>query len=402
MVQPFQAVKVTEKVYWVGAIDWGLRNFHGYTTHRGSTYNAFLILADKVTLIDTVKAHFKDEMMGRIASIIDPQKIEVIVSNHSEMDHSGALVATAAEIKPDKIYASVNGKKALEAHLHAPLEITAVEDGGTVDLGNMKLSLYETRMIHWPDSMFSFLQEEGILFSQDGFGMHLATSERFDDELDPALLEYEAKNYFANILLPFSNPIKKLLGKMDQLNLPVKMIAPDHGPIWRKDMAKIVGLYKEWVEQRPAKRAVVLYDTMWQSTALMGRVIADGVKSGGAEVSVMPLESAERSDVITALMDAGALVIGAPTLNNNVFPSIMDVMTYVKGLAPKNLIGGTFSSYGWNGMASKQLRGLLEEMKVEIVGEEINVNYVPTDEDLQKCFSLGKLVAEELARRISS
>jgi flavorubredoxin len=401
MRQMFKAVKLTDRIYWVGAVDWAIRNFHGYATDRGTTYNAYLVIADKVTLIDTVKAPFKNELLSRIASVIEPAKIDYIISNHSEMDHSGCLPDIIGVVKPEKVFASENGVKALSDHFHGEHEILAVRDGDTLDLGNMTASFTETRMLHWPDSMFTYLAEEQALFSQDAFGMHLASTERFDDEIDDEILKYEAAKYFANILLPYSSFVTRLLDKMGKLNLPIKMVAPDHGPVWRKNIDRILNFYLTWASQKRANKAVIVYDTMWQSTAVMARVISEGLASAGSSAKVMPLGSSHRSDVATEILDAGALVVGSPTLNNTIFPTVADVLTYLKGLKPRNLIGAVFGSYGWSGEAVKQLQETLREMKVDLVADGLSVRYVPDEDALSKCFSLGALVAEKLKERCS-
>ncbi len=396
MGSAFKAIKVTDRVYWVGAIDWGLRSFHGYRTSRGSTYNAYLILADKVTLIDTVKPQFYDEMMARIASVIDPSEIKYVVSNHSEMDHSGALPRLDHSLSPEKIVASPKGVKALKEHFGWDREVEAVKTGDKLSLGNATLSFIETRMLHWPDSMFAFLEEEGVLFSNDAFGMHLATAERFADELDPWVLKREGAKYYANILLHLSPIVSKLLAQLPSFNLDIKMIAPDHGPIWRQDLDRIIGYYAEWAEQRPTNKAVVVYDTMWKSTATMAAAVGDGLAAGGARVELLPLEGAHRSDVLTDILDAGALLVGSPTMNNQVYPTVADVMNYLKGLKPRNLIGATFGSYGWSGEAVKHLDQIMEEMNVELVQKGLRVKYVPTEEDLAACRALGADVAARL------
>ncbi len=397
MSGPFNAIKVTDSVYWVGAVDWALRNFHGYATSRGTTYNAYLVVADKITLIDTVKASFKEEMLSRIASVIEPAKISYIISNHSEMDHTGCLPEVIESLKPERVFASENGAKALHDHFHALGEIIAVKDGQNLSVGNMNVSFVETRMLHWPDSMFTYLVEEQLLFSQDGFGMHLASTERFDDEIDEEILEYEAAKYYANILLPFSSLILKTLEKVSKLGIPIKTIAPDHGPIWRKDVGKILDLYTKWASQKRARKAVIVYDTMWQSTALMARAICDGLASSGVSTKIMPLDSSHRSDVATEMLDAGALIVGSPTINNNIFPTVADVLTYLKGLKPRNLLGAVFGSYGWSGEAVKQLASMLAQMNVQLVGEAVSAMYVPDAEALEACFCLGAAVAGRLS-----
>jgi flavorubredoxin len=387
---------LTDKVYWVGAIDWSLRDFHGYTTKRGSTYNAYLILADKITLIDTVKAPFKAEMMRRIASLIDPRTIAYIVSNHAEMDHSGCLSEMMDEIKPEKVFASAMGIKILQEHFSFNQEITPVRDGEKLSLGDKTLSFMETRMLHWPDSMFSYLAEEEILFSQDAFGMHLASAQRFDDEIDPAVLSFEAGYYYANILLPYSALVARLLEKVAASGLTFKMIAPDHGPIWRTDKKSIMEWYAKWAAQKPTAKAVVTYGTMWKSTEKMAGAICEGLTEGGAPCVLMHMDAFHRSDVIYELLDAGALIVGSSTLNNNLLPKVADVMTYLKGLKPQNLIGAAFGSYGWSGEAARQVQEILTEMKVELVGDPIRAKNVPNDDVLTQCRDLGKTMAARL------
>lgn len=400
MNEPYSAIKVTEDIYWVGAIDWGIRDFHGYSTDRGTTYNAFLVMTDKVTLIDTVKAPFKDEMLSRIASVIAPDKIDYIVSNHSEMDHTGCLMETMDLVKPEKVFASAKGIEAIMAHFHHDREITQVGDGDSISLGNKTLAFVETRLLHWPDSMFSYLVEDGILFSQDGFGMHLATSQRFADEVDPGTLEYEAAKYYANILLPFAPMAKKVLDKA--ADLTINMIAPDHGPIWRKDVNKVVEWYIKWGEQKPTNKAVIVYDTMWESTDKMAKAIEDGLRSAGVEVKTMRMREHHRSNVVAEVLDAGALLVGSPTLNNGMFPTLAEVLTYLKGLKPRNLVGAVFGSYGWGGGALKDIAEYMKSMKVEMVADPLEVQYVPDKEALIRCRDLGIQVAAQLKERVAA
>lgn len=400
MTEPFQAIPIAENVYWVGAVDWGLRNFHGYLTSRGTTYNAFLVLADKITLIDTVKSPFYDEMMSRIRSVVDPSKIEIVVSNHAEMDHSGSLPRLLHSFPCKTLIASKKGQDALLRHFHWEQAIQVVKTGDRIDLGNNGISFVEAPMLHWPDSMFTFLEKQGILFTNDGFGMHLASAERFADEIDPSLLKYEAAKYFANILLPFAPIVTKQIAKLPSLGLNIKMIAPDHGPVFREKFEQVVNWYTEWAEQKPGKKAVIIYDTMWQSTEKMARAVCDGVKEGGAAVTIMPLAGSHRSDVATEILDAGALIVGSPTMNNQIYPTVADVMTYLKGIKRLNLVGGVFGSYGWSGQAVKHLDAALDEMKIERVQDGVSCQYVPTSEDLSACRALGLLVAEKIKNHV--
>jgi len=397
MKEAFRAFQVTDHVWWVGAIDWDVRDFHGYLTGRGSTYNAYLIRGEKNVLIDTVKRPGMAEMMARIASVITPESIDAIISNHSEMDHSGCLPEVIEAVKPEQVFASNMGAKTLPEHFALDQELAVVKDGETITLGDVELAFVETRMLHWPDSMMAYYGGDQVLFSSDGFGMHLASSERFADELDDAVLEYEAARYFANILLPFSPQVTKTLAKVAELNLPLKVIAPDHGPIWRENPQDIVGRYAEWALQKPTKKAVVVYDTMWQSTALMARAAAEGLAAGGATPRLLSARASHRSDIATEMLDAGALVVGSPTLNNGLFPTMSDVMTYLKGLKPQNLIGAAFGSFGWSGEAPGILEQLLCDMGIELAAAPVKVKYVPNGEDLAQCRALGTSVAEKLA-----
>ncbi|MEI7671350.1 MAG: flavodoxin domain-containing protein [Deltaproteobacteria bacterium] len=395
MKNTFKAVPVAEGVWWVGAIDWNIRDFHGYQTQRGSTYNAYLVVADKITLIDTVKAPFQEEMMSRIASVIDPGKIDYIVSNHSEMDHSGALPAVIAAVNPEKVFASTVGAKTLKELFPLDRDITPVKDGETLSLGSCTLTFLETRMLHWPDSMFTYINEKELLFSQDAFGMHYASLERFADECDPALLSYEAATYYANILLPYSPLVQKLIEKVTAARLSFRIIAPDHGPIWRKETGGIIGSYAKWAAQKPEAKAVVVYATMWQSTEKMARAISEGLAAGGLHVKLMEMDATHRSDVAYELLGASVLAVGSPTLNNHLLPNIADILTYLKGLKPKNLIGAAFGSYGWSGEAVKQIEDVFAEMKIE-KAEGIRVKNVPNVELLSRCYELGKEMAEKV------
>lgn len=395
-----KAVQLTDKVYWVGAIDWNIRDFHGYSTKRGTTYNAYLILGEKPTLIDTVKKEFYDEMMQRIQSVIDPQKIKTIISLHSEMDHSGALVQTVAAVQPGEVYVSPMGMKHITAQFHRDLKLKTVKTGDRISIGDDTLTFIEARMLHWPDSMVTYLEKEQILFSNDIFGMHYATAALFDDENDERIWMREAEKYYANIVLPYSDIALRFLDQFKKMNLPIQMIAPDHGFIWRKDPARIVALYEEWAAQAVTKKAVVVYDTMWGSTAKMAAQIADGIRSGGCEVSVLCMHACDRSEVIAELLQAGALVVGAPVLNSQIFPSLADVLCYLKGLKRKNLISAAFGSYGWNGAPIDGISKQLEDMGTQVVAPALKVSFVPDEDALKNCWELGRQISQTLAEKV--
>ncbi len=402
--QPFMAKQISEHVYWVGAIDWDLKEFHGYLTPRGTTYNAFLVLADKITLIDTVKRPYLEEMLARIRSVVPLEQIDYVVSNHAEMDHSGSLPEVIAAVQPEKVFASLKGVEALDEHFGLGEQLTAVENGAAVSLGNLNLTFVETRMIHWPDSMVSYLDGDGILFSQDAFGMHLATSKLFADQNDRDIMLWESDKYFANIVLPYAKQVGKVLEALPGLGLEIKMIAPDHGPLWRQpeDIGWILAQYQRYVEQKPTPRAVVLFDTMWHSTEKMAKAIGEGLRLGGVEAKVFSMHVAHRSDVATEVMNAGALIVGSPTINSGIFPTIADILTYLRGLKPQNLIGAVFGSYGWNRKAIDELHRYVDDMGIELVADDVTSKYVPKADTLMACRRLGESVAAELLKRCAT
>ncbi len=400
MIDSTNAEKITERVYWVGALDWALRDFHGYATLRGTSYNAFLILAEKVTLVDTVHASFRDEMFSRIASIIDPASIDYIISNHSELDHTGCLPEAIERVRPEKVFSSQKGRSAIEAHFHNGFDITAVEDGQTLSLGDMQVRFMETRMLHWPDSMFTYLEDERLLFSQDGFGMHLAHNERYADAIDSTIIKYETKKYYANILLPFSPTVTRIVDKAGGLDIDI--LAPDHGPIWRKDIDKVMGWYQTWAAQKPTNKVVIVYDTMWGSTQEMAGAIEEGLRAEGLHVRSMRLREHHRSDVATEILDAGAVLVGSPTLNNNMFPTVADILCYMKGLKRKNLIGAAFGSFGWSGEAPKQITEALTAMNVDVVSPPLNIEYVPDAESRAKCIEFGVAIGRQLKEKLQA
>lgn len=401
MKEYYSAVKVTENVYWVGAIDWNLRSFHGYETRRGSTYNAFLVIDEKITLIDTVKAPFYDELMTRIKSVIDPAQIDYIVSNHSEMDHSGALPKVIDAVKPEKVFASMMGERALKAQLGDDLDISIVKTGDSINIGKMNLSFVETRMLHWPDSMITYLDGDKVIFSQDAFGMHLAGSQLFYDDYPEQTLYEEGSKYFANILLPYSCRVTDLLNKLPELNLDVDIIAPDHGPLWHGDgIDWVIEQYKNWSNQEFKKRALVFYSTMWSSTEKLARSLADGLSSQGIPVEVANVEITDRSDIITKITESGLVATGVSTINNEMYPEMADIMTYVRGLKPQNHIGFAFGSYGWSGEGAKQVHEDFTKQGFEMPLEPYCVKYVPTSEELIEIYNIGVELGQKMLEKL--
>ena len=392
-------VEIANGIYWVGVIDWNIRDFHGYSTYQGSTYNAYLILDDKITLIDTVKKPFADELLTNIGQIVDPKKIDYVISNHTEMDHTGGLPRVMHKVGENKpLYCSKMGHKNLSKHFSQAWNYQPVEDGGQLNLGRRTLTFMETRMLHWPDSMFTYVNGDEILFSSDGFGQHYAGLERFDDQVGDAIMPH-AKKYFANILLLYAPLILKLVDKVTQMGLPIRMICPDHGIIWRTDPSKIIKAYVEWSEQKPRRKAVVIYDTMWHSTEAMAEAIVNALGEEGVDARPFHLRANHRSDVITEVLDAGAVVVGSPTLNNGLFPTVSDFLTYMKGLKPKNKIGAAFGSYGWSGEAVKLVTKELQETGFEMIEPGVRIQYVPDDKTLDACRELAKKIAAALPEK---
>ncbi|MGB6009655.1 MAG: FprA family A-type flavoprotein [Desulfobacterales bacterium] len=390
-------VEIAKGVYGVGVIDWNIRDFHGYSTYRGTTYNAFLIVDEKIALIDTVKKNFSDQLIENISKIVDPKKIDYVISNHTEMDHSGGLPRIMHRVGEDKpLYCSKMGAKNLARHFPRKWNYHAVGSGEELRLGNRTLTFLETRMLHWPDSMFTYLKEDKILFSSDGFGQHYAGHENFDDEVGDEIMLH-AKKYYANILLLYSPLILKLIDTVTELGIEIDMICPDHGIIWRKDPGKIISAYARWATQAPKKKAVVVYDTMWHSTQAMADEIAAGIANEGVSVRPIHIRSSHRSEIMTEVLDAAAVIVGSPTLNNQLFPTVSDFLTYMKGLKPINKIGAAFGSYGWSGEAVKMINSALEDMKFDIIDPGVRLQYVPGKEGLNACFELGKKIGKAIA-----
>jgi flavorubredoxin len=389
-------IEISKDIYWVGSIDWNIRDFHGYSTKQGTTYNAYLIMDEKITLIDTVKKEFADDFISNISQVVDPKKIDQVISNHTEMDHSGSLARIMHRIGEDKpLYCSKMGLKNLPKHFRQNLNYQVVEDGEELSIGKRSLTFLETKMLHWPDSMFTYLKDEKILFSSDGFGQHYAGLERFDDEIGDAIMPH-AQKYFANILLLYAPLILKLVDRVTELGLAIDMICPDHGIIWRKDPGKIINAYVQWSQQKPKRKALVIYDTMWHSTEMMAKAIVESLAEEGVEAAPMHLRSWHRSDIMTEVLDAGAIAVGSPTLNNGLFPTVADFLTYMKGLKPQNKIGVAFGSFGWSGEAVKLIHKELEGMKFDMVDSGLRIQYVPDEDALAACRDLGKKMAEGL------
>lgn len=379
-----KAIKVREDIYWVGAIDWTIRNFHGYNTGRGTTYGAYLIVDDKITLIDTVKAEYTDEMLSRIRDVVPLENIDIIISNHVEMDHSGALPGIRKHCPNAAVYTSgPSGVKGLTAHYGADQYIP-VKSGDRISIGKRSLSFVATPMLHWPDNMITYCPEERILFSNDAFGQHLATSERFDDELSLSVTLEEAKRYYGNIIMCYGRQAQEAWKTVSSLE--PEMIAPSHGIIWRKHIKEILDAYRLWSENTPPGNAVVVYDSMWHSTEKMAKVIAEAFADCGMSARLYDLKGNHYSNIIPELLTSKYIAVGSPTLNSQMMPLVSSFLCYLKGLSPKDRQAFAFGSYGWSGQGIDQVENALVECGFHICMEKIRINYIPSQEQLDEIY----------------
>ncbi|MCX5715637.1 MAG: flavodoxin domain-containing protein [Candidatus Omnitrophica bacterium] len=392
--------EIKKDIYWVGAVDWNVRNFHGhtYSTQRGTTYNAYLIVDEKITLVDTVYGPFSNEMIARIREIVSPEKIDYIIVNHVETDHSGALPDIVKACKKAKLYGTTKCREGLYKHYYGEWHFQPVKTGDTLKLGKRTLSFLEAPMIHWPDSMFTYCPEEELLLPNDAFGQHYATSERFDDEVGQAELMDEAAKYYGNILWPLSSLILKKIEEVQNSKLSIRMIAPSHGIIWRKDPAKILNSYVSWAKNETKPKVVVAYETMWGATQTMARMIVDGITDTGTSVKLFDLAQSDRTEVIKEMLDAKGFIIGSSTHNNGMLVAVAGFLDFLKGLKPKNRIGAAFGSYGWAGGAIKSIEGTLKEAGVEIIQPGLGIQYVPDDVELKKCYEYGVNFAKQIGK----
>ncbi|MCL0101344.1 FprA family A-type flavoprotein [Peptococcaceae bacterium] len=376
-----QPVKLKDDIYWVGGIDWAVRNFHGYLTQRGSTYNAYLIVDEKITLIDTVKYYLCDEMLERISKIVDPSKIDYVVSNHVEMDHSGSLPQVMEIAKNATLITSTKGMPGLRAHYHKDWNFKVVKSGESIKIGKRTLTFVHVPMAHWPDSMVTYLPEDKILFSNDALGQHLASTERFDDEYSMGIIMHEAKKYYANILMLYDKPVSAALKAISGLEIDI--VAPSHGIIWRSHIKDIVSAYQKWSANETENKAVIIYDSMWGSTAKVAKAIQTAFENKGIKTKIMCLTKNHISDVIVDVLDAKYICVGSPTLNNNMMPTVASFLTYMKGLVPKNRIGLAFGSFGWSGQSVGQVKEMLKDTKMELM-KQVKVQYVPDENTLKE------------------
>ena len=386
--------ELVKQVHWVGWVDWPVRDFHGYQTKRGSSYNAYLVRgAAKTALIDTVKAPFAEQLKAHITAHCPLEAIDYIVCNHAEPDHSGSLPAIVAACPNAVVVCNAKCRDALSRHYDvSSWSFQVVKEGETLDLGGRTLQFFDTVMCHWPESMVTFLQEESLLFSMDIFGQHYASSARFDDEADLAEVMQEAKTYYANIVLPYAKPVANAAKKLLALN--PRIVAPSHGVIWRSHVSEIVQAYLRWHVSTPTRKVVIFYATMWQSTRRMAEAIAEGANaSEGVEVKLFDLKAVGDTELITELMDCAAFACGTPTLNQGLMPRVAAALTYIRGLKPAGKSALAFGSFGWASKGAEEAHGYLQATGCTLLSEPITCRFAPDAETLERCRQAGKLLA---------
>ena len=398
-----KAVEIKNGIYWVGAIDWAVRDFHGYMTPRGTTYNNYLIMDDEITLLDTVKYDFADTAIKNIQSLVDPARIKNVIINHIENDHVTSLDAIMALTPNATIYITEKGRKGLERFYDlSRWTIKTVKTGDTLKIGKKTLLFIETPMLHWPDSMMTYIKEDKILISQDGFGQHIASAVRFDDEFitcqSMAELDDAVIDYYANILMPFGQLIKAKISELQKLGLDIEIIAPDHGIIWRKDPQKVLQMYLNMANGKTRLRVSIIYDTMWSSTEKMTSPMMQGIKDEGVECKVIKLRATPMSVAIKEFWNSRGCLIGTPTLNNIMYPTVAEFLTHLRGLRPKNRMAGAFGSYGWGGGAVKDAYEELKKMGLELYEPGLQILYKPSLEDETACYDFGR----EFAGRVKT
>jgi len=386
-------ILIKPDTYWVGGIDWNLRNFHGYSTNRGTTYNSYLIIDKKITLVDTVKHYLFDEMLARIKEITDPSKIDYIISNHVEMDHSGSILKMLEYCPNATVITSTRGEKGLQLHYKKDLKFKVVNSGDTLNIGKRELSFVHIPMVHWPDSMVTYIPNDKLLLPNDAFGQHIATEERFDDEIEWGILKEEAEKYYANIVMPYGDQVKKALEAVGGLD--IDMIAPSHGIIWRSNIPKIIKEYKKWASYETENKALIVYDTMWGSTEKIAYALAEGIEETGIPIIIRNLKNTDISDIITDVNSSKYILLGSPTINNTMLPSMGGFLTYLKGLRPRDRIGFVFGSYGWGGQAVGEIENFLNDLHWELPEKSVRINYIPNEDDLNEAKKIGKKLVKK-------
>ncbi|OGO78822.1 MAG: MBL fold hydrolase [Clostridiales bacterium GWB2_37_7] len=386
--------KINDSVKWVGKIDWELRTFHGeeYSTHRGSSYNSYLVQDEKTVLIDTVWTPFAKEYVANLKKEIDLHKIDYIIINHAEPDHSGALPELMREIPNTPIYCTANAVKSIKGHYHQDWNFVVVKTGDKLNIGSKDIVFIEARMLHWPDSMFSYLTGDSILFSNDAFGQHYASELMFNDLVDQTELYQEAIKYYANILTPFSKLVEKKIEEVVAMNVPVSMICTSHGIIWRENPLQIVTKYMEWAKDYQENQVTIIYDTMWDATKKMGEAIAAGIKSTNPNIAIKLYNTAkaDKNDIITEVYKSKAVLVGSSTINKGILHSVAGMLEQIKGLGFKNKKAAAFGSYGWSGESVQIITEELKKAGFEVIDNGVKALWNPDQESLDKCYELGK------------
>jgi flavorubredoxin len=391
-------IELKKNLYWVGVKDWELKKFHGeeLSTHRGSTYNSYLIKDAKTVLVDTVWGPFKEAYVSYLEREVGLENIDFIVVNHSETDHSGALPYLMSKIPDTPIYCTQNGEKMLKKHYHQDWNFQVVKTGDSVNVGEYELVFVEMPMLHWPDSMATYVKGANVLLSNDAFGQHYATSKMFNDEVDECALYQEAIKYYANILTPFSHLVKNKIEQIKSLNLPIDMIAPSHGVIWRHEPLQIVEKYYQWAQEYHDNSVVIAYDTMWEGTKKMAQAIGEGLAEQGVAVKLYNVAKKDKNDVITEMFKAKGILLGSSTINNGILSGMAALLEEIKGLKFKNKVAAAFGSYGWSGEGVKIITQRLEEAKLQVVEDGIKITYQPDLDELAQCKEFGKRFATHL------
>lgn len=401
-VPKMNVTEIKPHVYWVGCIDWDLRYFHGptYHTHRGTTYNSYLIIDDKITLVDGVYGPFAAEWLAKIRQVVDPASIDYLIVNHIEPDHSGAIPDIMRVAPNAKIFCTQKAAEGLKKYYPNNWDIQVVKTGDELDLGQRTIKFLEAAMLHWPDTMFSYVPEDKLLLPNDAFGQHYASTERFDDEVDEFVLMQEAAKYYANILMPFSKLFLRKLEEIQSLGWEIDMIAPSHGIIWRANPQKIVDAHLRWTKGDAGSRALVLYDTMWGSTEKMARAIIEGLKSKDVDARLYKMSVSDRTEIIAEILEAKAIVLGSSTFNNDYLPSLSPILDEIQGLKPTNRIGLAFGSYGWRTYSVPRLEEVLKKSGIEIAAPGYAVQWAPSPEELATCRQIGEKLGEQIKASI--
>jgi putative flavoprotein len=393
--------RVTDKVTWVGKIDWELKKFHGdeLSTMEGSSYNSYLIRDKKTVLMDTVWGPYDTEFVNRLKEEIDLKEIDYIVMNHNESDHSGTLPALMREIPNTPIYCTKKGESILRGLYHQDWNYVNVKTGDELEIGDSKLVFVEASMLHWPDTMMTYMTGENILFSNDVFGQHYASEMLYDDMDDISKLLHEAEKYYTNIITPFSTFVTKKLAEVQGMNLKIDLVAPSHGIIWRENIGLIMDLYAKWANNYQEDQITLIYDTMWQSTRKMAEAIAEGIQQASPNTTIKLLNAVknDKNDILVEVFKSKAILVGSPTINNGFSYAIAGILEMIKGLKFKNKKAASFGSYGWSGEAAKLIKEFLEESKFAIVNDGIRVNWAPDQETIEQLREYGRKFVEEIA-----